>query len=223
MALIQAHSKMSDVITSTPDIIPVINRFGILLGTGDKTITEICASHNLDPEFLLCIINTYINEEYFPERALKSFCASTIISYLEKTYKSYQLFQLPNIERHFEFLIGRSGNNNNLGLMKRFFDELKTELMSRIHNDITTWFPCVRNMESGLSQENIDVDCSTNIIDKLNDLKHMFILHLSGEYEPNLCFGVIAAIISLEKDIRQNDRIRNRILLPLYKSLAQPN
>ena len=87
MALIQAHSKMSDVITSTPDIIPVINRFGILLGTGDKTITEICASHNLDPEFLLCIINTYINEEYFPERALKSFCASTIISYLEKTYK----------------------------------------------------------------------------------------------------------------------------------------
>ena len=47
----------------------------------------------------------------------------------------------------------------------------------------------------------------------------MFILHLTGNYDLNLCYGVINAIILLEKDIRQNDRIRNRILLPLFQSL----
>ncbi len=212
MALIQAQNQLSDIIISHPDIIPVINRFGITLGTGDNTIDSICANHNLDTDFFLCIINTFINEEYFPEKMLKSFCASTIVSYLEKTYNYYLHFQLPNIERHFASLIMRSGDNNNLGLMKRFFDELKGDIINRINQDTQQWFPKIKS-------SNIKIDNSTSILDKLNDLKSMFIIHLSGSYDLNLCYGVISAIILLEKDIRQNDRIRNRILIPLSQSL----
>lgn len=51
MALIQAQNQLSDIIISHPDIIPVINRFGITLGTGDNTIDSICANHNLDTDF----------------------------------------------------------------------------------------------------------------------------------------------------------------------------
>lgn len=212
MALIQAQNQLSDIIISHPDIIPVINRFGITLGTGDNTIETICTKHNLDTDFFLCIINTFINDEYFPEKMLKSFCASTIISYLEKTYNYYLNFQLPNIERHFASLIMRSGDNNNLGLMKRFFDELKGDIINRINHDTQQWFPEIKS-------SNIKIDNSTSILDKLNDLKSMFILHLSGSYDLNLCYGVISAIILLEKDIRQNDRIRNRILIPLSQSM----
>lgn len=217
MALIQAHTKLSDVISNTPDIIPVINRFGITLGTGDNTIETICTKHKLDTDFFLCIINTYINDEYFPEKILKSFCATTIVSYLEKTYQYYLHFQLPNIERHFASLITRSGDNNNLSLMKRFFEELKEDITLRINNDITNWFATIK--ECNIAGEKIDVNEVSTIQDKLNDLKNMFIIHLNGSYDLNLCYGVISAIISLEKDIRQNDRIRNRILLPIYNTL----
>lgn len=219
MALIQAQTKLSDIIISNPDIIPVINRFGITLGTGDSTIDSICANHNLDTDFFLCIINTFINEEYFPEKILKSFCASTIVSYLEKTYNYYLHFQLPNIERHFASLIMRSGDNNNLGLMKRFFDELKGDIINRINHDSQQWFPEISALGNGAKKSDIVIDDSTSILDKLNDLKNMFIRHLTGNYDLNLCYGVINAIILLEKDIRQNDRIRNRILLPLFQSL----
>lgn len=212
MALIQAQNQLSDIIISHPDIIPVINRFGITLGTGDNTIESICTKYNLDTDFFLCIINTFINDEYFPEKMLKTFCASTIISYLEKTYNYYLNFQLPNIDRHFASLIMRSGDNNNLGIMKRFFDELKSDIINRINQDTQQWF-------SKIKSSNINVDNSTSILDKLNDLKSMFILHLSGSYDLNLCYGVISAIILLEKDIRQNDRIRNRILIPLSQSI----
>ena len=41
-------------------------------------------------------------------------------------------------------------------------------------------------------------------IEKLNDLKSFFVLHLTGKYDLNLCYGVIFAIFSLEKDIKQN-------------------
>lgn len=95
---------------------------------------------------------------------LKSFCASTIVSYLEKTYNYYLHFQLPNIERHFASLIMRSGDNNNLGLMKRFFDELKGDIINRINQDTQQWFPKIKS-------SNIKIDNSTSILDKLNDLK----------------------------------------------------
>lgn len=219
MALIQAQTKLSDIIISNPDIIPVINRFGITLGTGDYTIETICIKHNLDTEFFLCIINTFINEEYFPEKTLKTFHASTIVSYLEKTNNYYLNFQLPNIDRHFASLIMRSGENNNLELMKRFFDELKCDIISRITHDTQQWFPKISALGNGAKTLAITIDDSSSILDKLNDLKNMFILHLTGNYDLNLCYGVINAIILLEKDIRQNDRIRNRILLPLFQSL----
>ncbi len=224
MALIQANTHLSDVIVNETEIIPVINRFGILLGTGDKTIKEISQEHGLDTDFFLTILNTYINEEYFPETVLKSFCASTIIAYLQKTNAYYLHFQLPNIERHFKSLIERSGTNNNLGLMLQFFNELREDLTKRITFDTESWFPTILSIENGTNKNPNDNEVSawdsTAIEDKLNDLKNMFVIHLSGNYDLNLCYGVIVALTTLEKDIRQNNRIRDRILLPIYQSLA---
>ena len=126
MALINAETKLCDVILHEPSVIPVINRFGIILGVGDKSIRTVCEEKNLDCEFFVTILNTFINEDYFPENRLKSFCATQIVNYLTQTNAYYEQFQIPNIERHFNFLINQSDSeNNNLELMKQFFDELK--------------------------------------------------------------------------------------------------
>ena len=70
--------RLSEIVIKEPSIIPVLNRFGITLGTGDMTLRETSDSHRLDPDFLLSIINTYSDDEYFPEQALKSVQVSTI-------------------------------------------------------------------------------------------------------------------------------------------------
>lgn len=222
MALIYSNTKLCDVINNEPSVIPVINRFGIYLGTGDSSIEAVCRNHGLDTEFFLTILNTFINESYFPEETLMSFSAHEIISYLIKTNNYYSKFQLPNIQRHFKLLLSSSdGNNNNLELMLRFFEGLKNDIVKRIDSDTAQWFPAIIAMENGQAPSAplcLD-DESTTIEDKLSDLKNMFIMHLSGQYDLNLCYGVIVAIITLEKDIRQNNRIRNRILLPISRSL----
>ena len=121
MALINAESKLCEVILNEPSLIPVINRFGIILGVGDKNIRTVCEEKNLDCEFFVTILNTFINEDYFPENRLKSFCATQIVDYLTQTNAYYQQFQIPNIERHFNSLISQSdSDNNNLELMKQF-------------------------------------------------------------------------------------------------------
>ena len=65
MALINAETKLCDVILHEPSVIPVINRFGIILGVGDKSIRTVCEEKNLDCEFFVTILNTFINEDYF--------------------------------------------------------------------------------------------------------------------------------------------------------------
>lgn len=227
MALINAESKLCDVILNEPSLIPVINRFGIILGVGDKNIRTVCEEKNLDCEFFVTILNTFINEDYFPENRLKSFCATQIVDYLTQTNTYYQQFQIPNIERHFNSLINQSdSDNNNLELMKQFFEELKKELLTRIEKDRTEWFPAIKAAADALHGESYGDpvryhDEPDSLEEKLDDLKSLFVIHLRGEYDLNLCHGVIFALYSLEKDIKQHNRIRNRILRPIADAMLK--
>ncbi len=216
MAIIKNKSKLSEIVINEPSSISILNKFDIYLGFNDKTVADICREKNLDVDFLTTILNTYINEDYFPIETLKSYSVTKIIEYFTKTNNYYLRFQIPNIERHFDLLISRSENgNNNLNLLRNFFSEVKNELVNRIENDTKNLFPKV------LKGENIsdfETSCDNDLIeDKLNDLINMFVIHLKGEYDVNLCYAVLLAIMSLQKDIRQNNRIRYRIFIPLIK------
>lgn len=216
MAIITEHNQLSEIIIAYPNIIPLINRFNIKLGTHDKTIKTICRENNLETDFFTSILNTYINNDYFPEKALKSFHANTIINYITQTYNYYLKYSIPNIDRHFTFLISQSGDNNNLPLLKSLFDELKQDIFNLIEFDTKIWFPSF--FKRNYLGNTLPSNCS-NIEEKVNDLKNMFIIHLTGNYEPNLCYAVILAIINIENDIIQNNRIRNKILVRIYNTL----
>lgn len=228
MAIYTTDSKLSEIILNNPSLIPVINRFNIFLGVADKTVEDICNEKSLDANFFIAILNTFINDEYFPEKIIKSFNIKIIIDYLNKTNAYYKHFQLPNIERHFNSLISRSDSgNNNLYLMQKFFLEMKQELLAQIDYDQNEWFPKILQIDSSIIDYNKEIILNHNgdepnpIEDKLNDLKSFFIIHLSGEYDFNLCNAVIATIYTLEKDIKQNNRIRNRILKPMTNVLIK--
>ena len=121
MPLVYPNMQMSEVVEEHPSLIPVINRFGIRLGLGDKSVKAICEEYRLDTDFLLTVINTFLNEEYFPEKKLQTFHTSQIIDYLTKTNQYYQRYQIPNIERHLGSFISMSTpGNNTLNLIGKF-------------------------------------------------------------------------------------------------------
>lgn len=217
MAIYNLNSKLSDAIMRHPSLIPVVNRLGVALGVGDNTIGRICADAHIRPDFFLSIVNTFIDEEYFPMNASDTFSLDMMIDYIRKTSMYYRHMQLPNIDRHFQSLIERSGNANNLQMLRGFYDGMKVQL---------EW--CLEREEklfNALSSNSGDIVASDNLVDgyreveeKLHDLLTFFVVHLQGDYDRNLCMAVVSAIFSLEKDIRQNNRIRNRILIPLLKT-----
>lgn len=226
MALVTPDTKLCEVIVDEPSVIPVINRFDIVLGVGDRTIKSICKEKGIDTSFFITILNAFIHESFFLENVTGAFNAGDVVDYLRKTNNSYLRNQLPNIERHFAALISRSDSNNNLPLLFNFYREVKTEIERRIDSD-NQWFDAIISAEQSNSEVSVAGNAvqaeSDSIEDKLSDLINMFVIHLRGDYDRNLCHAVLFAVISLEKDICQNNRIRNRVLRPLVDALNSRN
>lgn len=226
LPIISSNTKLSQIIIDDPTILSVLSRFGISLGVGDMTIEQICQQKKMNVVFFTTILNTFRDPDFFPEKVLYSFEAHLIVDYLKKTNQTYLQFQLPNIERHLHLLISKSdAQNSNLLIIMKFFSEVKAQLMKRIDDDKYRWFPeilALENSDDNKVESTVMAfdESNDSIEDKINDLISMFVVHLTGDYDINLGQAVLLALDSLKKDIAQNNRIRKRILMPLYQALA---
>lgn len=223
MSILTKDSKLSEPIFLDPTLIPVINRFGITLGVGDLTIEETCQKYQIDCNFFLAVLNTHIDKDYFPD--LDQVHLSMVIDYLSMTDLYYSNVQLPNIERHFNLLLAKN-TEASLQLLNKFFQEVRDEMQASISNDLELWFPLLKSDRDKAREMLIEAqnDNSNELLlpygqsgleDKIKDLISFFVIHLKGDFDKNLCVAVISAIFILEKDIRQTNRIRDRILQPL--------
>jgi regulator of cell morphogenesis and NO signaling len=220
---------MSEVVEEHPSLIPVINRFGIRLGLGDNTAMEICNRHDINIDFFITMINTFLNKNYFPEKKLQGFHLTQIVDYLTKTNHYYLHSQLPNIERHLRWFISESDpKNESPALIGKLFDTFKDRLQKRIETDEKEWFPHILELCEKQTKNKtltyhptMPADQEEPVEALVTDLKHIIIKHLSGDYDENLCYAVIVAINTLHTDIKQHNRIRYRILSPIVAGMEK--
>lgn len=133
MALLNQYSVMADVLMEHNELIPVLNRFGIRLGVGDKTIVELCDEYTLNPDFILTILNVYLNENYLPEASLALFDAQSIADYFQCTVESYIHELIPNIGKHLNAFIVISGSENEeLRILNDIFQKFKEKMTEHL-------------------------------------------------------------------------------------------
>jgi DNA-binding CsgD family transcriptional regulator len=198
--LIVENSVVADLLARKNELIPVFNRFGVRLGVGDKTIIDICDEHDLNIDFILTVLNVYVNETYLPDSVLSLFEAELIAEYFQRTVENYLHDLVPNIEKHLNAFIALSGaENRELGVLRGLFVQFKEKLTNSLQN--------------GVNHNDDFPD------DLLHDLKSILIKHVSGEYNQNLCHAVIFSISSLEKDLSIHNRLRSKVLRPKFEEL----
>ena len=229
--------KMADVIHQNHLLIPLINRFDVRLGFGEKTVKTICNDLQIDTDFFITIINTFNNENYFPEKKLFTFNVLIILKYLRKTHNYYLDIQIPLIERHINALINASPSDSNLEPIKKFFLNYKRELIIHISREEAVTFPFIEKihqftynlfdpdiykeyMESTkyYSIKKFDED-HDNIDDKLYDLQNILIKYVSGQFDETLINTVIFEVYRLEKDIKDHTRLEDKILIPMVSDM----
>lgn len=200
MPLLNKYSVMADVLAEHNELIPVLNRFGIRLGVGDKTILELCREHMLNPDFILTVLNVYLDENYLPEASLPLFDAESIADYFQQTVESYIHELMPNIGKHLNAFIAISGSENKeLGVLNNLFLKFKEKMTEHLQN-----------------QTLFDDDFPYEL---LHDLKNILIRHLSKEFNQNLIYAVIFSVHSFGKDLAAHNRLRIKVLRPKLEEL----
>ncbi|MDR1714945.1 MAG: helix-turn-helix transcriptional regulator [Prevotella sp.] len=201
MLFVDSSFILSEIIEENHQLIPVINRFGIKLGLGDKTIADICRKAGINTEFFLAILNTFLNEDYFPERKLQKFDIELVVTYIKQTDAYLIHGQLHNLEKHLNAFISMSDPNNpQLKLISRLFTEFKNELIGQI--------------EQGMMKGDAPLAL-------LTDLKSIIIKHISGNFNENMCYATIFTIDSFQRDLEKHNRIREKILKPMIADLSE--
>jgi regulator of cell morphogenesis and NO signaling len=234
MQLFTRDTTLADAIHSNYLLIPVVNRFGVSLGFGEKTIRDVCKEHRIDVEFFLCIINVFSSERYFPEKKLMTFSPLTILEYLQKTHAYYRETQIPVIERQLHQLLRRAGKRrNDLAIVRKFFLGYKRELLAHLDREERITFPYIRKVyrmhQKNRSAVNAKVSQTysmdtygkehNNVDEKLWDLKNILIKYLPGTVDDAIRNAMICEVFRLEGDIRDHTRIEETILMPLVAEM----
>ncbi|NLY24964.1 MAG: response regulator transcription factor [Bacteroidales bacterium] len=200
MRMLNQQSVMADVLTEHNELIPVLNRFGIRLGVGDKTVSDLCVEHQLNTDFILTVLNVYLDESYVPDDSLNLFDTGLIADYFHQTVDNYIHELVPNIEKHLNAFIAISGSESKeLGMLRVLFLQFKERM--------TNYLQKVADYDDDFPD------------DLLHDLKNILLRHLSRAYNQNLIYAVVFSVHSLEKDLAAHNRLRSKVLRPKLNEL----
>lgn len=234
--IVTPETKMADVIHTNYLLLPVINRFGIRLGFGDKTVEQVCSEHGINLSFFLDIINTYHDEYYFPKEKMMEYPVGLIVDYLLKSHEYYLKKMLPETESMIDDLVSSCKKNcENLKLIENFYKKYKEELRNHLNNEEEKFFPYVKALtderEEGSDIETIrkkynfsydsHSDEHESVIAKLLDLKNIIIKYLPPDYDQAKCNNLLYWLFIFEDDLRDHERLEDVILYPALQKLEK--
>jgi regulator of cell morphogenesis and NO signaling len=227
--------KMADVIQMNYMLIPVIYRFGINLGFGDKTVKEICDETDVDLNFLLQLVNTYHDKDYFPKEELQSIPLKDIVAYLKMTHSSYLNEKLTEIEDLIESL-QHAEDEKYILLIRNLYEGYKNELTEHIMHEEEVVFPYVLAVEE-ICKTRVTSDrnrklCESfsiteyqeghdDVEEKLMDLKTIMIKYLTPPLNTSLYHKIIQLLFMLEQDLNYHSRIEDKVLIPKMISMEK--
>lgn len=242
-------NNLSALITAQPQLLLTLSHFGIPMGFGDKTIAQVCAEHNVDPQFFLLICEVYSNDNYFPSAAtLRATPMEGLVPYLLRSHDYYLNRRLPHIGLHLEkiaeMLPSRAGK-----AIKQFFSAYIEEVREHFSHEEKIVYPHISHLLAGESDDNFKIkdflDSHGNLDDKLSDLVQIIFKYLPGSsnsggthtppvspsnlegevdsssHADDDAIDMIFDILQLSRDLRKHAIIEDKILGPYVKQLEK--
>ena len=220
--------KMVQLVQANYNLLPVIHRFGIRLGFGNKNVEELCRQYNVNTDFFLAIVNTYHNKNFFPKDRLLEFSPLLIVDYLKKTHAYYVEYSLPRIEKLIHRLLESTPEQNSeMKMIEQFYLAYKKKLVEHFDEEEQDVFPLVEKLvlhpgevENKTFDSNFEKD-HERVDFELDDLKNLILKYLVPEYDELVCNRLMEEIYRFEKDIHDHSRMEDAILIPQVNQLMK--
>lgn len=212
---------MCDLVCDKYPVLQVMSRFGIALGFGDRTISEVCADAGVDAATFLAVVNLLMNQA---DAATLSGEVSVraLTDYLRNSHAYFLNFRLPVIRRKLIEAVDCSLSDVSFAIL-RYFDEYVAEVVRHMNYEDKTVFPYVESLLSGERSGSYSIDVFRRHHDqveaRLRELKNIIIKYYpSGS--TNELNGVLFDIFTCEQELATHNAVENEIFIPAVERLA---
>ncbi len=214
------NDKMRDLVKDNSALIPVMGRFGISLGFGDKTVKEVCRTHEVDERTFLEVVNFVSNKDY----SYESLSLTSLMGYLKQAHEYYLNFNLPTIRRKLIEAIDCSDANDIAMLIVRFYDEYVVEVRKHMEYENDVVFSYVEQLLRGFLNRDFSISAFAGrhapIGSKLKELKDIIIRYYP-EKNNYLLNAVLMDIILCEQDLTSHCMIEDKLFVPAVRIMEQ--
>lgn len=217
----KATDKMCDLMGASGNnecfenqVLQLINRFGLPMGVGDKSIETVCAENGVDCATLLAVVNFATQKTY---RNTDPIDVPTLQRYLGNAHTYFIDFQLPRIRQELLEAINLADTDTHIPLLIiRFFDEYVQEIRAHIQH------------ENEFSFEHHATD-DEHITTKAIELKNLIIKYYphpkheddKSREQTRLLYAALHDIYHFENELALHCAIEDEIMIPAIARHAQ--
>lgn len=219
-------NKMADVLQANYRLLPLLPRFGLTLGVGEKTVGQVCRERDADCRLLLLVFNIYTYPDYLPSAEdIASVNIEKLLDYLLESHRYYRNDRIPHIEKHLEKIM-ESYPADKAKVVRAFFSQYAQEVNQHLSYEEDTVFPYIRALASGDKEARYNIGVfeknHTNIQEKLSDLASIIIKYLPPTTDGLEQNEILFDLYLLGDDIGRHTLIEDKILVPLVSELEKP-
>lgn len=217
---------MITLIKDNYNVLQSLGCFGISLGFGDKTVSQVCEEQDVDTATFLAVVNFTINGER-PEYTMSgssSLSVETLLRYLKASHDYYIGFQLPFIRKE---LFDAIDNESRLGkLIMKLYDEYARAIVTHMKYEEKNVFPYVEALINGNADLKYDIDTyskhHSQESDKLHELKSIIIKYLPSDgLHNNKLSATLYDIYNNEDWLRLHAEVEDHIFIPAIRALEE--
>lgn len=214
---------MIDLISDNYSMLQGLSAFGIRLGFGDKTVSEICSEQDVDCYTFLTVVNFLING-YTPKETDDKISVKTLLDYLSASHRYFLDFQLPFIRKKLEETLNQK--DNLAVLILRLYDEYAHDIRLHMKYEEKTLFPYVEALIRGEQMPNYNVDIfskhHSNTTGKFHELKNIIIKYLPHDgLTNNQLTATLYDIYNNEEWLCNHSNVEEVLFVPAIRLMEQ--
>lgn len=223
--------KMADIINENPNLMLLIEHFGIDLVVRDKTVAQVCHETPVSENVFLSFANLFNGYSPLETELYEIEDIDTILSFLKNSHHYYREEVFPKIRKK----IRKMHEHNNLketALVEKFFNDYYREVSDHFGYEDKTVFPYIKILLARVQNEEVSfesVDYSVteyrehhdDIEEKLNDLKNLLLKHLPSKDDQKIRRELLFILFELEHELNIHSRIEDKILVPLVEKMER--
>ncbi|HOF46611.1 MAG TPA: hemerythrin domain-containing protein [Bacteroidales bacterium] len=221
---ISPDTILSDLILDNPQLLLMMEHFGLNIVVHKDTIRQICEQNQISIQLFILILQLYLYGEVFEKQQLTKNDLLPLVNFLKNSHFYFRNEKFPEIEQHINKIV-LNNNTPPIKLLKQFYKEYLVEVEKHLTYEEKYVFPYIQRWIDNNKESNDSFSINqykkrhTDIEYKILEMKNLLIKHIELEKDMVGRRKLLVSLSEVEHDLYLHSYVEDNILIPLIINL----